>query len=175
MRKHICLLIGVLFLWCFNVQAQPSEQHETLRGLSGVTLVVEPLNPEVEQDGLTGAQLYDAVEEQLLEADINVLSQDDVAGTFRQAYLYINVAALKKHYGLYAYAIEVSVNQRVSLMRDNAIQQFAETWESREVGTVGTEKLSTIQESVAMHVGAFVDAYRAANPEQDGRVALVEE
>ncbi len=78
----------------------------------------------------------------------------------------------RKDDGLYAYAIEVCVNQLVALLRDQEIKQFAETWERREVGTVGVEKLASLEQSVAAHVEAFVTAYRAVNPGQDDGKAL---
>lgn len=101
-----------------------------------------------------------------------MLSKDEWSTTLGGAYLYINVAALKKDYGLYAYSVEVCVNQLVACLRNQEIKQFAETWERREVGTVGVEKLASLEQSVAAHVVAFVTAYRAVNPEQDDRMAL---
>jgi hypothetical protein len=148
------------------------QQQETLRGLSGVAVVVEPLHAEAEQDGLSAQQLQAAVERQLQEADIRVLSNDEWSTTLGGPYLYINRAALKKDYGLYAFSVEVCVDQLVALLRDLEIKQFAETWERREVGTVGVEKLASLEQSVTTHVGAFMTAYRAVNPVQDDGMAL---
>lgn len=79
-------------------------------------------------------------------------------------YLYVNVAALKESYGLYAYAIEVCLNRLVLLIRDQQTQEFAETWETREVGTVGTKQLPTVRNSVAAHAAVFIRDYFAVNP-----------
>ncbi len=172
-QRHIRFVLIVLFLLGVEARAQTSEQQqETLRGLSGIAVVVEPLNAEVEQDGLSAQQLQAAVERQLQEAGIRVLSKDEWSTTLGGPYLYINVAVLKKDYGLYAYSVEVCVNQLVALLRDQEIKQFAETWERREVGTVGVEKLASLEQSVAAHVEAFVTAYRAVNPLQDDGMAL---
>ena len=172
-HRHLGFGLVALFLLGVEAPAQTSEQQQqTLRGLSGIAVVVEPLNAEAEQDGLSAQQLHAAVETQLQEAGIRVLSKDEWSTTLGGPYLYINVAALKKDYGLYAYSIEVCVNQLVALLRDQEIKQFAETWERREVGTVGVEKLAALEQSVAAHVGAFVTAYRMVNPVQDDRMAL---
>ena len=57
-----------------------------------------------------------------------MLAQEEWKKTPGAPYLYVNVVALKKSYGLYAYAIEVCLNQLVMLMRDQQTQEFAETW-----------------------------------------------
>ncbi|MGE0823441.1 MAG: hypothetical protein AB7G75_27205 [Candidatus Binatia bacterium] len=142
----------------------PANAKETLRGLPGVAVVVEPLHPDTEQDGLTHNQLLTEVEQQLKEAGIPVLTQEEWKNTLGAPYLYVNVAALKKSYGLYAYAIEVCLNQLVTLIRDQQTQEFAETWETREVGTVGKERLSTVRQSVAAHVAIFIRDYFSVNP-----------
>lgn len=142
----------------------PERAKETLRGLPGVTVVIEPLHDSAEHDGLTRSQLQAAVERQLQAAGIRVLTQDEWRSTPGSPYLYVNVSALKKSYGLYAYSIEVCLNQLVTLIRNQDIQEFAETWETREVGTVGKDRLATVHQSVAAHVGIFIRDYFSVNP-----------
>jgi hypothetical protein len=147
-----------------TVAEMPDRARETLRGLTGLTVVIEPMNPSAEQDGLTRNQLQVDIEQRLRAAGIRVLTKEEWQKTPGSPYLYINVAALKKDYGLYAYAIEVCVNQLVTLIRDQNIREFAETWETREVGTVGTERLLTVRDSVAAHVDEFIRDYFSVNP-----------
>ncbi len=64
------------------------------------------------------------------------------------------------------------VHQLVALLRDLEIKQFAETWERREVGTVGVEKLASLEQSVTTPVGDFMTVYRAVYPVQDNEMAL---
>jgi hypothetical protein len=142
----------------------PERAKETLRGLPGVTVVIEPLQATAEQDGLTQGELQAEVERQLQAAGIRVLTQDEWRNTPGSPYLYVNVSALKKNYGLYAYSIEVCLNQLVTLLRDQAIKEFAETWETREVGTVGKDRLATVRDSVAAHVNIFIRDYFSVNP-----------
>lgn len=142
----------------------PERAKETLRGLPGVTVVIEPLHDSAEHDGLTRSQLQTEVERQLQAAGIRVLTQDEWRSTPGSPYLYVNVSALKKSYGLYAYSIEVCLNQLVTLIRNQDIQEFAETWETREVGTVGKDRLATVHQSVAAHVGIFIRDYFSVNP-----------
>jgi hypothetical protein len=143
----------------------PERAKETLRGLPGVTVVIEPLQETAEHDGLTRGQLQTEVERQLQAAGIRVLTQEEWRTTPGSPYLYVNVSALKKNYGLYAYSIEVCLNQLVTLTRNQNIQEFAETWETREVGTVGKDRLATVQESVASHVNIFIRDYFSVNPQ----------
>jgi hypothetical protein len=159
------LLGGVLLVWSSVAGAEmPERAKETLRGLPGVTVVVEPLQESAERDGLTRRQLQAEVERQLQAAGIRVLTQAEWRSTPGSPYLYVSVSALKKSYGLYAYSIEVCLNQVVTLLRNQDIQEFAETWETREVGTVGKERLVTVQKSVAAHVNIFIQEYFSVNP-----------
>ena len=105
---------------------------------------LEPLQASAEQDGLTRRLLQDEVEHQLQAAGIRVLTQDEWRRTPGSPYLYVSVSALKKSNGLYAYSIEVCLNQLVTLLRNQDIQDFAETWETREVGTVGKNQLVAV-------------------------------
>jgi hypothetical protein len=166
MRKILLMTIAILFcLVAADAFAHmPAKAKETLRGLPGVAVVIEPLHPTTERDGLTHRQLQTEVERQLRSAGIRVLTQEEWKKTPGAPYLYVNVAALKKKYGLYAYAIEVCLNQLVLLIRDQQTQEFAETWETREVGTVGKERLATVRKSVAAHVAVFIRDYFAVNP-----------
>jgi hypothetical protein len=163
------IVVGMMGLTLFTCSAaaiaeMPERAKETLRGLPGVTVVIEPLQTAAEQDGLTQRELQAEVERQLQAAGIRVLTQDEWRATPGSPYLYVNVSALKKNYGLYAYSIEVCLNQLVSLLRNRDIQEFAETWETREVGTVGQERLTTVRDSVAAHVNIFIRDYFSVNP-----------
>jgi hypothetical protein len=171
MRRVKLAITAILFcISTMNVSAHmPAKAKETLRGLPGVAVVIEPLHPTTERDGLKQGQLLTEVEQQLKEAGIRVLTQEEWKATPGAPYLYVNVAALKKSYGLYAYAIEVCLNQVVTLVRDQHVQEFAETWETREVGTVGKAQLSTIRNSVAAHVAVFIRDYYAVNPHPSGK------
>lgn len=163
-RIALGVIGALLFMRSAAVAEMPERAKETLRGLPGVTVVIEPLQAAVEQDGLTQRALQAEVERQLQAAGIRVLTQDEWRSTPGSPYLYVNVAALKKNYGLYAYSIEVCLNQLVSLLRNRDIQEFAETWETREVGTVGKDRLSTVRDSVAAHVNIFIRDYFSVNP-----------
>jgi hypothetical protein len=74
-------------------------------------VVIEPLPALVETDGLSQQQLQIEVERQLHAAGIRVLNKEELRSTPGSPYLYANVSALKKVYGLYADSIEVCFNQ----------------------------------------------------------------
>jgi hypothetical protein len=77
----------------------PPKAKETLRGLPGVAVVIEPLHPTTERDGLTQHQLQTEVEQQLKTAGIRVLTHEEWKNTPGALYLYVDVAALRKSYG----------------------------------------------------------------------------
>ena len=65
----------------------PPKAKETLRGLPGVAVVIEPLHPTTERDGLTQHQLQTEVEQQLKNAGIRVLTQEEWKKTPGAPYL----------------------------------------------------------------------------------------
>jgi len=141
--------------------AQPARQWETLRGLPGVEVVVEPLPRDLEREGLLRSQVQTEVERRLRIAGLGVLTPEERRNTPGRAFLYVNVNATRGDRGVYSYAILVSVTQRVALERDPSVRVLAITWLT---GGVGISRVAQLRESVAAHVGEFITAYAAANP-----------
>jgi hypothetical protein len=63
----------------------------TLRGIEGVNVAIESLEPEVERAGLVRQQIETDVELRLRKAGIRVLTEEERQGTPGAPYLYINV------------------------------------------------------------------------------------
>jgi len=70
---------------------KPVDQKDTLKGLQGVHVLVESLNPEVEKYDLTKQQLQTDVELRLRQNSIKVLSEEELLSTPGKSYLYVNV------------------------------------------------------------------------------------
>jgi len=161
---------GMLAVVCWGaticgVFAQTETQgRETLRGLKGVGVFVEPLSPEVEQGGLTTPQLQTDVVLQLRKAGIPVLREEEVPNTPGMPLLLVHVNAFKRAPGPYAVSVLVAVYQRVALER-NQHTSFAQTWSTSFMGMVGEEELSQVRDGVAAEIEKFINAYLAVNPE----------
>src|SRR5882724_7083393 len=116
----------------------------TLRGLQGVSVLIEDLTPENERAGLTTQQLQTDVEEQLRQAGILVFTKDQTFRVQGAPYLYVYVHLLPHPMGLTAYSILVEVNQRASLDR-NGSSASVSTWSVQRLGTVGSRHLAAVQ------------------------------
>lgn len=145
--------------------------RETLRGLTGVEVVVEKVSLEIERAGPTRSQLQTDAELRLRKAGIRILTEQESLATAGGAFLYIHVTGLRAHSTTgrplgYAADSQVSLKQRVWLARDPAITASgAETWSSSGVlNTFDLPNMRAVRESVADQVDRFINAYLAVNP-----------
>jgi hypothetical protein len=99
----------------------------TLRGLRGVGVLVEPLDPAVERAGLTTLQLQTAVEGQLQKAGIPVFTTEERLRIPGKPFVSVHVNIVLRSYALATYFIHVEVNQRASLETD-ALLTTVSTW-----------------------------------------------
>ncbi|MBI4628075.1 MAG: hypothetical protein HY729_05150 [Candidatus Rokubacteria bacterium] len=141
-------------------------ERATLKGLPGVLVLVEDMNPEVERAGLARATLQTDVELKLRQAGIAVLSTTEMLAAPGYPHLYLNVAtgAPRTAPGLYVYSIQLSLKQQVVVVRNTAVS-LASTWSTTaKFGTVGADRLSSVRESVRDQVDKFINAWLSVNP-----------
>jgi hypothetical protein len=138
----------------------------TLRGLSGVGVLVEKLPPELERQGLIGDRLQMEVELKLRMAGIKVLTREESLKTPGEPHLYvnINVNTAKTESDIYPYSIDVLLIQNVSLLRDPKQTTFAVTWSTGGVGSIEKSFVGQLRDSVEEMVDLFVKAYVSENP-----------
>jgi len=141
---------------------------DTLRGLQGVAVAVEGLEPEVEQLGLTSGALRTDTERQLRQYGIKVLSHQEQLATPGMPCLYVNVnvKGAETVLPIMAVSIQVELQQHVSLERDPTIHCVAGTWKTAGVGTVSRSKLGQVRDSVRDLVARFINDYLAVNPKK---------
>ena len=138
----------------------------TLRGLSGVGVLVEQLAPEIEREGLIKNQLQIEVELKLKMAGIKVLTREECLKTPGEPYLYVNVNVntAKTESDIYPYSIDVLLMQKVSLLRDPKQTTYAVTWSTGGVGSIEKSILSQLRTSVEEMVDLFIKTYLSENP-----------
>ena len=94
-KKRCIVLLVILGAFIISVpygHAQDDETtRSTLRGLQGIFVYVEPLDPQIEQSGLFKSQIQTDTESQLKSAGIRVLTREDFLKGFGRPYLYINL------------------------------------------------------------------------------------
>ncbi|MBP1742143.1 MAG: transcriptional regulator, Fis family [Deltaproteobacteria bacterium] len=162
-KKRIVMLataIAVVFLYVipFAFAEDKEITRLTLRGIKEVNVVIETIEPEIEQLGLTQAQVQADVEAKLRGANIAVAPQIERG---RPAiYLYVQVIRPEKINRLF-YSISLSLLQNVILERDTEVKTNTNTWLVRVLGmSSGTE---AIRSDIRSLLDQFIDDYRKAN------------
>jgi len=130
----------------------------TLRGIKEVNVVIESIEPEIEQLGLTQAQVKADVEGKLREANIAVAL--DIERGRPAVYLYVQVVRPDKIDRVF-YSISLSLLQNVTLERDPNVKTNTDTWLVRVLGmSSGTE---AIRSDIRSLLDQFIEDYRKAN------------
>lgn len=138
----------------------------TLKGLQGVFVIIESLDPEVEKAGLTSAELRTDVELSLRLAGIRVLSEGQGRRIPGAPYLYVRVNVVTSTPSIWPYSIDVELNQYVTLDRDRNIRTTGATWSVGSIGTVTLSNIRTAKDRVNDKVDEFINAYLAVNPKR---------
>jgi hypothetical protein len=160
-RKRIAIAIGVIFCTLLKLDTSGlGDDTHLLRGLEGVQVIVEEIQPEVERDGLTKAQLKADVERALRMSGIKVLSAEERVQILSQPILYLNVNVVKTQGSAYVFNVDLSARESGVTLRGG--MTWAPTWEWGYVGI--TPGLASIRDYVRDMVDRFIDAYLTANP-----------
>jgi hypothetical protein len=167
-RKHLSFLTIGLFAFLtltpFLVTASNSIQRESFRGLDGVFVSVERLDPRIEENDLTAHQIRADVVSQVRKAGIRILSKKEWFDTEGSPYFYVNANILKlPETEEYVYSVNISLKQTVYPARNPVEIPGAATWSIG--GTVGiTPNLRTIRDAVRAQVKEFIKVYLSVNP-----------
>ena len=154
-------LIGILtaLLLFTSILHSQTRPRESLRGLNGMYIYVQPVGKDVEASGLSSSQIQEAVEKQLREAGIPIHNEPNPADG--SANLAIIVNTLKHPQGAYLYYVEVSLLQEVHLARRQEPDSFpAQTWSRKAIGLTGANEMEVMLAKLA----DFVTDYLAVNP-----------
>jgi len=136
----------------------------TLRGVRGLEVLVESLEPTVEQAGLTRQQLQTDVELRLRKAGIHVLTRREAFAVLGAPCLEINLNILLRPNGSVSYNIHVELYQDASLKTDGSLA-IVSTWSVGAIGSVGsTGFIDAIRSHVRDEVDEFINAYLSVHP-----------
>jgi hypothetical protein len=161
-KKMVVLTTAIaVFFLCFISFAFAEDKELTrltLRGIKGVYVVIESIEPEIENLGLTQAQIRADVEAKLREASITIAP--DFQRGLPAVYLYVQVLRPEKINRLF-YSISLSLLQNVVLERDPNVKTNTDTWLVRVLGmSSGTE---AIRSDIRSLLDQFIEEYRKAN------------
>jgi hypothetical protein len=165
----LAVLWGIIGLSGVGGWAGDSESDRaTLRGVEGMYVIVEELEPEVERAGLTRHQLQTDVELRLRQAGIRVLTKEERLETLGAPWLYVNVNVVLRSDGLTAFSTRVELNQ-VALLKTDGSLVIVPTWSVASIGSVGRIRfVDTIRNDVRDYVDGFINAYLSVHPRPAG-------
>ena len=165
--RYVVQLMVVALVWgnMEVVQALDSGSGESLRGISGIGVIVEEISPDASADGLSQDAIRTAAELILRSKGIRVLTNIDRTRLGSAPYLYININTLKEELGVYAYAVNVDLKQVVGLLSMKGAQAWGATWSASVVGAVGEANMrQIIADGVEPLVNDFARDYLSVNP-----------
>jgi hypothetical protein len=151
-------------------QTQPSSEEaerESLKGLLGVEVLVEPLDSEIEQAGLSTDKLQEDIRQRIHKAGVKVLTERERLANPAAAVLIVRVDTLHDRIGRYFYSADLLLTQRVKLQTRAETEVSAVTW--KKLGTVSTvadDNVKHLEDQVLRKVDQFIKDYLAVNPDR---------
>jgi hypothetical protein len=162
MHSRIVLLLGLLTVinvpLSMKAAGDAPLDRATLKGLKSVSVIIDPLDPDLVKQGLTQEILQTRIEERLRDAGIPLdKSATEFAG--------LRVMQVRASKGPYALCLSMGVYQSVLLVRAKDVRTATQTWEVETV-LMADPKVMTREtlNSVDQLAGRLVDAYRSVNP-----------
>ena len=127
----------------------------TLRGVTAVNVVIDPIGPEIQKEGVTIDGLRTRLEERLREAGIRL----DTTST---AFVALRLRSVRAARGPVAIAVTIGLYQPVTLVRDPKVRTATSTWEVDTVILADAKQVySACMDSADELTGRFVTAYRS--------------
>jgi len=151
-------------------QADPAPEEaerESLRGILGVDVLVEPLDSDIEQAGLSTDKLQEDIRQRLHKAGVKVLTERERLASPSAAVLIVRVETLHDRIGRYFYSTNLLLAQRVKLQTRAETEVSAVTW--KKLGTVSTvadDNVKYLEDQVLRKVDQFIKDYLAVNSDR---------
>jgi hypothetical protein len=152
-----------------SLAAQPAEapERESLKGVTGVEVLVDPLDVEIEQLGLKTDALQKDIKQRLQKAGVNVVTDRERLRSPTAGTLVIRVDALHDRIGRYFFSIDLYLTQRVLLESRTASALSAVTWmKLGAIGIVADDNVKQIEGQVLQKTDQFIKDYLAVNPDR---------
>lgn len=146
-------------------------ERESLRGLVGVEVFVEPVSIELEQLGLETLTLQSDVKQRLQKAGIKVLTEHERLASPTGAMLIVQVDALHDRIGRYFYTTDLLLTQRVRLQGHAASElSSVVTWmKLGSLGMIADDNVKLLEDHVLRKVDHFIKDYLSVNPDRKMR------
>ena|ERR1051325_7043485 len=161
MSRSLPLLVAALALPSLIPGAGNAPlDRATLRGLTGVNVVVDKIDPQIEAAGVTSEAVRARIEDRLRTAmvPIDASKPDFVA---------VRLTGVRANRGPFAVVVTLGVYQPVVLVRDPKVRTATQTWEVETVLLADTKQLYRgVMDSIDELSVSFIAAFRSANAEK---------
>lgn len=157
----------ILFFLPFSAFAQNEIERSriSLQGLQefGFTANIEGSSHIVDHDSLTPTLIRQQAINQLLDADIRFVSDEEVKSSADIPFLYMHINTIRLDNGLIPFAINLQLYQPVKLSLNRDLQTSASTWDTGMVGIVSHDQLPIINQAAKNMMAEFISDYQKAN------------
>lgn len=162
-KKHLIAFIILLLILPGTVWGQQHSMiaRETLRGIKGVKVAVEDIEPEIEREGLTPSLIQTDIELKLRMVGIKVLSAKEKGNEPGNPFIYANVNIAKASGGMYVFNVELELVQNVYLQRNDMLI-YAPTWLTAKMGLA--PHLNDVKNHIKDLIDEFISAWLSVNP-----------
>ena len=157
MYRTACLLLTA-FALPLGGAGDAALDRATLRGLTAVNVVIDPVAAEIQREGATADSLRTRLEVHLRDAGIQI---DTTSNNF----VGLRLRSVRAARGPIAIAFSVGLYQPVTLVRDRNVKTATQTWEVDAVVLAEPKRVySACTDTVDDLARQFVAAYQAMNP-----------
>lgn len=174
-RFSLVVTCSLMYVLTPSYAERPAEisERESLRGLSGVEVLVEPFSLELEQGGLQPVTIQNDIRQRLQKAGVKVFTERERLAAQAGAFLVVRLDAVHDRIGRYFYSIDLLVKQRVRSEGRDAPELSAVTWmKSGGIGIVADDNVKHVEDQVRRKVDEFIKDYQAVNLDRRGREQL---
>jgi len=177
MRKQLSKIIFILIISLFihpltsysEAELELTEEHirrEPLKGIQGISVLIESLRPVAKELGITRESLKTEVELKLRSAGIKIPRSEEKDSPFGTLYVNVNIIRDKN---IYAFKIDIELHEIVYIKRINKrklIRTPVRIWDYGYVGLFHKDNSSFIREELKRGLDRFLNDYLAVNPKK---------
>jgi hypothetical protein len=160
------LVLGVALVLSLGGAGDAKLDRATMRGITAVNVVIDPVAAELEDQGVTMGALQSRLESKLRDAGVNV---------DRSASEFVALRLTSVHSGggrfpsrtTFAVATTIGLYQPVMLVRDHNIKTATQTWEVETITLADTKQVyRASMDSVDELAARFISALHSVSSEK---------
>ena len=167
MKYFIPLIFTISLLFPADILAQQEIAREriSLQGLQefGFSANIQGSRTIAEDEVLTPANIRQQSVNQLVEAGLRFVSDDEVRSSADIPFLYMHINTMELENGLIPFSINLRLYQPVMLPLNRNLQTSASTWETGMVGIVSYDRIPLINEAARDLITDFINDYNLSN------------